>query len=205
MCFKQRPPYQSKLNQMRINTLTPDLCRSSYWISEQHCRANYSLGEITPETTWWKGSGFIVSPRVHMHANQHATWKHARRWRLLPPPASHPPPLPGLELLWLKRGQENLPAYGEYQWCGIFWVLAEECIMELEWLAFVCVGRGSFTSLRGLLYRAHLPHGSWYVQTKKKKKVWKRRPPCSLRSEQDDPLPLSIVCAGAVMSYLCPN
>lgn len=32
-----------------------------------------------------------------------------------------------------------------------FRVLAEECIMELEWLAFVCVGRGSFTSLRELL------------------------------------------------------
>lgn len=31
-----------------------------------------------------------------------------------------------------------------------FRVLAEECITELEWLAPVCVGRGSFTSLRGL-------------------------------------------------------
>lgn len=29
-----------------------------------------------------------------------------------PPPT---PPLLGLELLWLKRGQENLPAGGEYQ------------------------------------------------------------------------------------------
>lgn len=89
-----------------------------------------------------------------------------------PHPPLHPPTpsLLGLELLWLKRGQENLPAGGEYQWCGIFFrVLAEECIMELEWLAFVCVGRGSFTSLRGLLYRAHLPHGSWYAQTNKKK------------------------------------
>lgn len=55
-----------------------------------------------------------------------------------------------------------------------FRVLAEECITELEWLAFVCVGRGSFSLPRGLIGWLQFLHAC-------RQKVKEPGPACSLQ------------------------
>lgn len=53
------------------------------------------------------------TPMSTQHGNMPAGDDYCKEAPLHPPPPT--PPLLGLELLWLKRGQENLPAGGEYQ------------------------------------------------------------------------------------------
>lgn len=43
---EEKSSHMSKVSQRRINILTPDLCRSSYWIWGEHYQANYSLQVI---------------------------------------------------------------------------------------------------------------------------------------------------------------
>lgn len=121
--FQRKTLSSVKLNQMRINTLTPDLCISSFWISGEHCLSNYSTRDIALETLkrcLKISSSFFYRYHFHVYiaTQENRTCKHASGQTVIASVGS--PSLLSWNHFWgVKRGQAKLLAFSEYRWCGI--------------------------------------------------------------------------------------